>query len=168
MRKLNYKLYIILLALIILLNNIGFCFTNTSDADPKQVKFGTIYDHEIWQDEIYIIGDVIIPEEVVVTVEAGAQLIFADYDLFQGGKDKSQCEIITYGTIDLQSSTQNPIEIAAINNNNLKILPIDKDTQVIKFYPYKVETEGLRKEFRSFKAKYIILWSLIYLMRVML
>lgn len=163
MKKLSYKSIIIIIVSIIS-NNLALCLPAT--VTEQQLKYGTIYNNETWPNETYIIGDVIIPEEVTVTVEAGSKIIFANYDILKSGQDISQCEIIVEGTFDLNSQPNQPIKVSQINNNTLKILPLDKDTQIIKFYPYKVETDSLRKEFRSFKTKYFVFWSLIYALRL--
>ena len=83
-------------------------------------------------------------------------------DKLHVGKDKTKCEIIVYGTLDARPEINKPIKVSSINDHNLNKLTLDKNTQILKFYPYKIETEGLREEFRSFKIQYIVLWSLIY------
>ena len=148
---------------IIVLNNIGFCLNiNHKSIDKQQIKYGTISADQVWRNNIFLIGDVIIPKNVTVTIESGAKIKFASYDIYNVGKDKTKCEIIVYGTLDARPEINKPIKVSSINDHNLNKLTLDKNTQILKFYPYKIETEGLREEFRSFKIQYIDLWSLIY------
>lgn len=140
-------------------------------ADPSvpviprdRVKFGEVSQDETWEGEVYLVGDVVIAKGVTLTIEPGTRIFFADYDIFNTGKDPDQSEIIVYGRLEAKSSPKEPILLNTIEHKYLKNLKLDDKTMVIKFYPYKVRTEPLREEFRSFKIQYLVLWSIIYAM----
>ena len=139
-----------------------------STPDAKLVKYGSLTHDEIWQGDVYIIGDVTIPDDVSVTVSAGTQLHFADYDLFKTGADPDRCEIIVHGRFFTDASVEQPIHVETLDRgNSLSKLAMGEHTQVIKFKPYVVDTESMRQEFRGFKNQYLVLWSLIYAMWIM-
>lgn len=139
----------------------------SQEVSPEQVKFGTLPQDETWQGEIYLVGDVNIPEGVVVTIKAGTQINFANYDIFHGGEDPDRVEIVVHGKLVSESTPEQPVQLNALPEPVWKTISVDKNTAVINFQPYQVETESMRKEFHSFKQQYVILWSVIYAMWVL-
>ncbi len=159
LHRLHTTVFIIAVLSLVISQN-ALCATDN-------VKYGPLTHDETWHDEVYLVGDVVIPKGITLTIEAGTRLYFADYDIFASGEDKTHSEIIVYGTLDAQSLPDNPIYLDTINGDKAKPLNIDKNTAVINFNPYHIETEPLREEFRSFKRQYLVLWSIIYAMWIL-
>lgn len=155
----------------LLLGGIAMALCQTSLANPtvapERVKYGTLTQHEVWDGDIYLVGDVTIPKDITVTIKPGTQIHFANYDIFKAGDDPGKVEIIVHGKLHAESSPDKPIQLHALPDQGLKSIPVDKNTTVIQFQPYQVDTEPMRKEFHSFKQQYIILWSVIYAMWVL-
>ena len=166
--KKNIKRLATALLVLITVNQAGLSAALASSApEIPAIKIGTIAHDEIWSRRVAIIGDVTIPESVTVTIEAGTVLSFADYDLANTGPHPDQCEIIAHGTLDIRSTPENPVRVESLKKESFLVTALDKNTRIVRFSPYKIETEEMRKEFRSFKIQYLVLWSLIYAMWIL-
>ena len=65
-----------------------------------------------WSGEIYLIGDVVIPRDVTVTIQAGTVINFRpDTDVYESGLDTNISEIVVQngGTLNASGTIQNPI-----------------------------------------------------------
>lgn len=130
--------------------------------EKSQVKWGPLLTSQTWSGDVYIIGDVTIPEKITLTIEEGTQIYFSNYDILQSGKSPHQSELITQGTVDFQSPDHNPIKMHQLDAD--KYQSLSSQAQVIEFTPYHIDTETLRQEFRAFRYEYIILWSMVYML----
>ena len=131
------------------------------------VKFGDLTRDETWEGSVMLIGDVTIPYGKTLTIKPGTKLIFDDRDLTEGGEHKDQCELIVYGSVEAEASTDNPIKMVSIlGENGYKVADLNDKVRVIRFAPYKIDTDSLKTEFRSFKHTYFFLWGVIYIMWV--
>ncbi len=126
------------------------------------IKFGELEQNEIWEGKVFLIGDVIVPYDKKLIIRAGTQLIFDERDIMEGGKHKDQCELIVYGMVEANASAKEPIQmISVLGFDSQKILELDESVKIIRFTPYEIDTESLKKEFRSFKHNYFVLWTLL-------
>jgi TonB family protein len=80
---------------------------------------GIISTNTIWQGEIYIDGDVTIPQGIVLTVIEGTKVYFKPQtDSQKSGKDKQRSEIIVNGILRAKSNNSlNPIVFTSASNN---------------------------------------------------
>lgn len=130
------------------------------------VKHGRIAANEEWKETVYIIGDVTIPEGVTVTILPGTTILFSDHDIL-ALNNPAECELIVSGTLEQLATPEHPIVFEKIGPNG-EITALDRGkTQHITFYPYEIDTQILRDEFRSFKNEYLVLWSIIYAMWIL-
>ena len=149
-----------LVVTLLLLPSLALAVTNEK---PLQVKYGTLTTSETWENDIYLVGDVTVPEGMTLTILPGTRLHFGSEDILAAGRDPTQCEIIVQGNIEAKHDPKNPIQVmTATRGKSLEKLALDPHTRVLKFYPYEVKTETLRQEFRSFKNQYLLFWSVIY------
>lgn len=135
--------------------------------DDLIVKYGVVDTSETWSGNIYLVGDVVIGADAVVTVLAGTKLFYAPYDIFNRGDDAEHTEIIVKGKFDVQSTTEAPVTVVSLDEKTRHHIVVDDKTTVIAFSPYKVDTQILRDEFRSFKYQYIFFWSIVYAMWIL-
>jgi len=128
-------------------------------------KVGSLKESESWSGNIYILGDVVVPKDITLTITEGTQLYFSDYDLLESGEDPTKSELIVHGHLHVNSTEGNPVRVLQLNQGQYELMLTQPNTrQLIHFSPYTVETESIRQEFRQFKRQYIILWSLVYLL----
>jgi hypothetical protein len=138
------------------------CFAEEPKASAD-IKFGELEQDEIWEGEILLIGDVVVPEGNTLTIMPGTKIISTDDDVLKGGNHPDKCEIIVKGKIKAMGNKAQPIKISAnYSEESLKLYPLDSSTKIVRFSPYKVDTEELKDEFASFRNGYFIMWSLIY------
>ena len=151
-----------LLALLLIFLFAVSCFAQ-ENASSFVVKFGELEQDEVWNGEILLIGDVIVPEGKTLTIEPGTKIRCTDEDILAAGKHPDKCEIIVKGKIKALGSIDNPIKISSnYSENSLKLYPLDSSTKIVRFKPYKIETKELKDEFASFRTGYFVLWTLIY------
>jgi hypothetical protein len=132
------------------------------------VKFGPLLEDEVWQGRVLLIGDVTIPEGRTLIILPGTEVVFDERDILESGQHKDQCELIVYGKLEADAPENNPVKmVSVLGFDSNKVLELDSTVRIIRFAPYKVETEGLREEFRTFRYSYLITWGLIYVMWVM-
>jgi len=139
------------------------------DGDDKNilVKYGILESNETWSDAVYIIGDVTIPKEYTVVVEAGTTIYYANYDILNSGEDTKVSEIIVKGRFEVESTPDKPVWVKSIEENTPQILDVTDEDVVIEFRPYEIETQGLKEEFRKFKQQYLVFWSVVYAMWIL-
>jgi TonB family protein len=80
---------------------------------------GSISGNTIWQGNIYIDGDVTVPQGTTLTIIEGTKVYFKPQtDSQKGGKDKQRSELIVNGVLRAKSSNSlNPIVFTSASNN---------------------------------------------------
>jgi TonB family protein len=82
---------------ILLLVSLGIC---------QEYISGEITRNTSWRGDIYINGDVTVPQGVILTIEEGSKVHFKpNSDVQKGGKDKDRSEIIVNGILRAKSSS---------------------------------------------------------------
>ena len=135
--------------------------------DEPNVKYGKLSADQNWSGDIYLVGDVIVPRGITLTIEAGTRIFFAEYDILQSGNDKQQTEILVDGQLQANSEPDNPIVVSTIGDPQWKKISSGDQSVQIEFKPYQIDTEPMRQEFHQFKKQYIVLWTLIYAMWIL-
>lgn len=131
--------------------------------EAPPIKYGTLSQDEIWTTDIYLVGDLTIPQGISVTVNEGITIFFSNYDLLRMGEDPGQCEIHVDGTLHMTASELQPIRFESIEDTSMHQILTQKDNiQTIAFEPYHIDTKIMRDEFKSFKHEYFVLWGIIY------
>ncbi|MXZ07907.1 MAG: T9SS type A sorting domain-containing protein [Gemmatimonadetes bacterium] len=85
---------------------------NILSATGTPLRGHTVPATTTWSGEIYLIGDVVIPSGVTVTIRAGTVINFRpDTDVYESGLDTNISEIIVQngGTLNANGTIQNPI-----------------------------------------------------------
>jgi parallel beta-helix repeat protein len=81
------------------------------DEDPRcgMVNFeeyaisGELPDDEIWEGFVYICGDILVPEDITLTIVEGATVCFvANYDINNLGVDEGRGELIVEGNLEVK------------------------------------------------------------------
>jgi len=75
---------------------------------------GTISQNTTWSGCITVDGDVKINTGVTLTIAAGTDVRFATTDAANLGSFSSQCELIVYGTLDVNGTSALPVTLASI------------------------------------------------------
>lgn len=135
--------------------------------DEPNVKYGKLKQNQTWSGEIYLVGDVIVPKDITLTIAPGTKLFFAEYDILQSGNDEQQTEILVDGQLQANSTAENPILVSTIGDPQWKKISSGDQSVQIEFKPYQIDTEPMRQEFHQFKKQYIVLWTLIYAMWIL-
>ncbi|MBU0573295.1 MAG: hypothetical protein ABIJ26_02655 [Candidatus Margulisiibacteriota bacterium] len=135
-------------------------------SQDARVKFGELEKDEVWEGEVFLIGDVTVPEGRTLKILPGTKLVFDERDILESGKKKDQCELIVYGSVEAEANPNEPIKIVSLSGLKAGKIVDAKDVKVLRFKPYTVDTESLKQEFNSFKYSYNILWAAIYVMWV--
>ena len=107
---LKNKLYIIFI--------LSFVFLN--DLLPGQTFIsGELQQNTRWRGEIYIDGDVLVPDGVTLTIEEGTKIFFKPKkDSQKGGKDKERSELLVNGILQARSNNPlNPIIFSSASKN---------------------------------------------------
>ncbi|MDX1813137.1 MAG: hypothetical protein R3240_14370 [Gammaproteobacteria bacterium] len=132
-----------------------------------QIKYGELESNQVWQGDIYLVSDVIIPEGIVLTIKPGTHLYFAEYDISQSGQDKQHAEIIVKGQLNAQPTAEAPIMVASINQKTWKQLNVGEHSVQLEFKPYQIDTQPMIEEFHLFKQQYVLFWSMVYAMWIL-
>lgn len=158
------KIVVIIILLIFSFEQASLAVSLAEIVDAKtKVKFGQLLEDETWEGRIFLIGDVTVPLGKTLTIKPGTILIFDERDALESGKFKDQCEIIAYGNVNAAASADNPIQmVSVLGFDSNKIVELDPEVRVIRFSPYTIDTEPLKKEFRDFKHEYFLVWGIIY------
>jgi len=135
--------------------------------DEPNIKYGKLKENQTWRDDIYLVGDVIVPKGITLTIEPGTRIFFAEYDILQSGNDTEQTEILVDGELQANSSEENPILVSTIGDPQWKKISEGDNSVQIEFKPYLIDTKAMREEFHQFKKQYIVLWTLIYAMWIL-
>jgi len=95
------------------------CLYLTVDLFGQSYISGEINQNTRWRGEVYIDGDVTIPQGVTLTVEEGTKVYFKPKtDSQKSGKDKQRSELLVNGVIIAQSNnTFNPIVFTSASKN---------------------------------------------------
>jgi TonB family protein len=80
---------------------------------------GEVQQNTSWRGEVFIDGDVIIPEGVTLTIEEGTKVYFKPKkDSQKGGKDKERSELLINGILQARSTNPlNPIIFSSASKN---------------------------------------------------
>lgn len=135
--------------------------------DDKRIKYGKLHSDQTWQGEVFLVSDVIVPEGITLTIEAGTKLYFAEYDIAETGEDPLHTEIIVHGKVHAKPNKENPILVTTIGHPQWQRLNNSDKSIQLQFKPYQIDTKPMLDEFHSFKTQYHILWSLIYAMWIL-
>jgi hypothetical protein len=162
--KIKKKLISVLIFVLVIEQMVmGAGLSYLIDSETK-IKVGELTQDEVWHGKILMIGDVTVPFGKKLTIKPGTQIIFDERDILESGKHKDQCELIIYGTVEADVGLKDSIKmISVLGLDSQKILELDS-VRVIRFSPYKIETEPLKKEFRDFKRRYLTVWGILYAM----
>ncbi len=100
------------------------------DVEPGLLHtWGTIYEDETWSESIVIMGDVVVPAGVTLTVMPGTTVVFAaERDDTMSGFDDSRCELIVQGALNADGDSENEILFTVDS-----LVPVSKDWYGIRF-----------------------------------
>jgi len=133
-----------LIALIIIFN---------CSAIAEVKKSGILSQNETWQGEIFLEGDVVVPEDLALEIKKGTLLFYEQKDLKNYGQDDTRPELVIYGDLILP---ENLDSVRYFHN-----IPLDSSTRILKIEPYQVDTQILRDEFHWFSVQYVLMWSIL-------
>jgi TonB family protein len=104
------KSYIIIILMFVILNNFLVGQTYIS---------GELQQSTRWRGEIYVDGDVVVPEGVTLTIEEGTKIFFKPKeDSQKGGRDKQRAELQVNGILQARSNNPlNPIIFSSASKN---------------------------------------------------
>lgn len=124
-------------------------------------KSGMLSSDEKWSGVIHLTGDIVIPEGVTLTIDPGTVIKLSDYDDTNGGKYPDRCELIVYGKLKINGDKKDTITFVSKRGISPILVPLNPGIKNVVVKPYKVDTESLRDEFRTFRLQYAILWIVL-------
>ncbi len=110
-------------------------------------KRGMLKTDEIWEGQVKVTGDVIVPKGMTLTVKNGTVITY------DKKPDGSVPDLMVFGTLRMDDRE--------FTGKNFQSLPVDNKTKVIQIVPYEVDTKILRDEFASFKFQYALIWVIL-------
>jgi len=147
-----------------ILQTTAFC---SSIYDLVSVKHGKLTQDETWSGKILIIGDVLIPKGIKLTIAPNTWLIFNDTDIDNLGQIINTPEMIVKGILATPSTNKNSIQILTINDKKIKQL--FKQKKSLNLYPKDLDLTPLQDEWRSyFRDQYAPGWAIIYVILTVL
>ena len=126
-----------------------------------ETRSGKLSGDETWSGTVQMTGDVIVPEGITLTISPGTVIKLADYDDTAGGKYPDRCELIIYGKLKIEGDKKDTITFISKRGVSPIIVPLNPEIKNVVVKPYKVDTESLRDEFRTFRIQYAILWVVL-------
>lgn len=88
----------------------------TGDLTAKNC--GYIWEDTIFADTQIVLGDLVVPPDVNLTIDSNAVIKFrADSDWLKSGVDTGKGELIIYGNLDLKSTQSAPIEFTSMSTS---------------------------------------------------
>ena len=80
-----------------------------------------IHGNENWSGKVHILGDVIIAEDGVLTIEPGTIVKFSVRDQFRGGQDTKRCEVIVRGKLVAKGNKKRWITLTSDSMNRRQL-----------------------------------------------
>ncbi len=136
----TYKAISLLLAITFAVN-----LPLTSFAAVREVQAGILTSNEVWSGQIKLNGDVIVPKDIELTIQPGTEFLL----------DENQ--------VSPKLTVEGKLKVGQTQTGQGKfdLVPVDKDTKVIRVSPYVLDTKPLLEEFHLFRTQYIIIWTLL-------
>jgi len=114
-----------------------------------------IHGNENWSGKVHIIGDVIIAEDGVLTIEPGTTVKFSVRDHFRGGQDTRRCELIVRGKLIAKGNKKRRITLTS-DSMNRKQLASPKKASAGDWYGIRKEGKKAITELESCQIKYAL------------
>jgi hypothetical protein len=114
-----------------------------------------IHGNENWSGKVHIIGDVIIAEDSVLTIEPGTTVKFSVRDHFRGGQDTKRCELIVRGKLIGKGNKKRWITLTS-DSMNRKQLASPKKSRSGDWYGIRKEGEKAKVELEYCHVKYAL------------
>lgn len=129
--------------------------------DDFQIRSGRLTSDQTWQGKNILASDVLIPENITLTLAPNTWLIYNNNDTRNLGQYPDQVELITKGT--LRQSPTEPATILPISDPEIQemITKYDSSESVV-IRPEAIDTEPLHRKINQHKRHYIVSWTAIY------
>lgn len=134
--------------------------------ETPQIRIGELEHDETWSGQIHLVGDVVVPKNVTLTITAGSEIFFCESDLQNRGENTNKCEIVVLGRLDVQADPDHPVQLHDVARANVRRIE-NSGSVVLRFDPYQVDTTSMLDEFHNFKQQYLIFWSIVYAMWIL-
>lgn len=144
----------------------GFLFRGTAQADSVQslfvLKQGVLEQDEIWSGKILIPGDVVVPKEHTLTIAEGTWLVYNDVDLKNLGQFEDEPELIIRGQLIKEGDSKSGVMLLSISDPQVQdYIWQSISPNVVTVAPEEADLIPLQKQWRGFKHRYAILWTII-------
>ena len=119
----------------------------------NQEKAVVIHGKENWSGTVHIIGDVIVAEDGILTIEPGTTVKFAVRDHFRGGEDVNRCELIVRGQLIAKGNNRLKVTLTS-DSMNRKQSPRPRPGKVNDWYGIRKEGKKAKIEMENYRIRF--------------
>lgn len=130
--------------------------------DLFDFKQGELTNDEVWSGKILLLGDVIVPQGVQLSIEKNSWLIFNEADLAKTGKNINRPELIVHGQLNtplndktIKIYSLGDMEVQNYINNSL-------DSEDIALKPQEEPLTDLKEDLHKSRNYYGLIWAAVY------
>ena len=126
-----------------------------------QFKQGQLNEDETWSGKILLLSDVLIPEDIELTISPDSWIIYNEMDLNNQGNDPLKPEIISYGVLTITDN--NSVKLYSLGDPEVQQY-IDQQAglESVAITPKPEPLTDLERDLHKSKRAYAWLWVLIY------
>ncbi|NQY74575.1 MAG: hypothetical protein HRT90_07415 [Candidatus Margulisbacteria bacterium] len=140
----------------------GCVISNSLIAEvPYQLVKGVITSPVTWNAPMILVGDVVVSENVTLTIGPDAWVIFNDNDINNLGYDSLKPELLVYGKLKTDPDFDT-VRFVSIQDRSVQDLLSKSGLQSVDVHANAFDTKRLSDSFRGFKHQYKVLWSLAF------
>lgn len=152
----------VILFLLLLLHNLSAWAETRTYVDLFHFHQGILQSDEVWSGKNLILGDVIVPENLSLTIAPDSWLVFNEADLNNAGNKPERPELIVFGKLIKPSGTD-AIHLFSLSDPTVQNY-IQQNTaeKAIAIAPNEETLADLEKNLHESKRYYAWLWVAVY------
>jgi len=139
-----------------------FCFAkDTPYEELFEFKQGVLEESETWSGKILLLGDVLIPEGVELTISPDSWIIYNEIDLGNLGSDAVKPEIVVNGKLNIPDNSN--VKLVALGDSDVqKYIEDNSAIEAVAIKPKPEPLADLERDLHTSKRAYAWLWVAIY------
>lgn len=129
--------------------------------DEFHIRSGRLTADETWEGKNILASDVLIPENITLTLAPHTWLVFNNNDAQNLGHYPDQVELITHGKL-VQSPTESATILNITDPQVQDIIKTYDSSNSITIRPEAIDTEPVHRKINRYKHHYVVTWAVIY------